>query len=48
MNRLMTYYQLVNCVIIASGNGLVPVWHQAIAWSNDDIKNSNHKANIIN
>ena len=23
-------------VTIASGNGLVPDWHQAITWNNDD------------
>ena len=24
-------------VIIGSGNGLVPKWHQAIPWTNDDL-----------
>ena len=24
-------------VIIGSGNGLLPIWHQAITWTNDDL-----------
>ena len=27
----------VNCVRIGSGNGLVPVWRQAITWTNADL-----------
>ena len=26
-----------NFVIICSGNGLVPIWHQAITWNHDDL-----------
>ena len=28
---------MVNWVSIGSGNGLVPVWHQAIVWINADL-----------
>ena len=29
-------YVLVNYSIIVSGNGLSPIWHQAITWTNAD------------
>ena len=30
-------YKSVNWVNIGSDNGLTPVWHQAITWTNDDL-----------
>ena len=30
-------YVSVNCVIIGQDNGLAPVRHQAITWTNDDL-----------
>ena len=27
----------MNMVIISSGNGLLPIWHQAITWTNADL-----------
>ena len=33
----MPNYVPVKWVSIASGNGLLPVWHQSITWTNDDL-----------
>ena len=33
----MTLYSIIDWVNIDSGNGLLPVWHQAIAWTKVDL-----------
>ena len=37
IETLWCVYVAVNKVIIGSGNGLVPVHHQAITWTSDDL-----------
>ena len=30
-------YVSLNWVVIGLGNGMLPVWYQAITWTNDDL-----------
>ena len=34
---VLVMYILLNWIIIGSGNGLAPVWCQAITWANDGL-----------
>ena len=49
--RLMIYYlkyayAALNFVIIISGSDLLPVWHQAITWTNAELLSTGPRLNI--